>query len=251
MARPERFLLHGLIGLSLLLNVVILAGGAGSTAVARATAWMADLGPAEGLILTPTGTSEDGDAANDLTVRNRDGHVSWGDADHQRAWAMATVDDRKIISQLMRSESVEDQRIALREELQAQQEEYEARLQAIVDETSNLNPESDTDGARLQEAYERYQQAQSEFQQWQQEARAKGDRLEAEALKVAYQQLTAAVDVVADTMNIDLVLRAIPASEPFEEVDPRAVSLSMRMRTAVLAPEGMDITEDVLEELDL
>ncbi|MFK7960751.1 MAG: OmpH family outer membrane protein [Phycisphaerales bacterium] len=249
MARPERFLLHGLIGLSLLLNVIVLAGGAGSTAMARAAAWMADLGPAEGLILTPTG--DEADAADELTVRNRDGHLSWGESVHHRAMSLATVDDRKIISLLMKSETVEDQRIALREELQAQQVEFEGRLQAIADTASRLNPESEADRPQLDEAYAAYQQAQQEFQQWQQEARAKGDRLEAEALKVAYQQLTAAVDVVADTKDINLVLRAIPFTEPFSEEDPRAVSLSMRMRTAVLAPSGLDITQDVLEELDL
>jgi len=257
MPRRERVVLHALLGLSLLLHAVALSGGSPAAAVASVRTWLQDLGPAERLTLVPTAEEEDasGEAAEpaeDLVLHNRGGRLAWSEAATHRAWSMAMVDDRQVISRLMSSDEIEDRRTALREELQAESQDYEQRMQAIITESEGLDPENnERDAELIQEAFARYQQVQQEYQQWQQSARARGDRLEAEMLKDAYRELVAAVEVVADRRDIDLVLRSVRADAEFTEQDPRAVSLALRMRTALLAPEGVDVTEYVLEELGL
>lgn len=260
MPRRERIVLHALLGLSLLLHAVALSGGSPAAAFASVRAWVQDLGPAERLTLVPTapeGEVEDAsgdaaEAASDLVLHNRGGRLAWSDSPTHRAWSMAMVDDRAVISRLMSSDEIEDRRTALREELQAESQDFEQRMQAIITESEGLDPENnERDAELIQEAFGRYQQVQQEYQQWQQSARARGDRLEAEMLKDAYRELVASVEVVADRRDIDLVLRAVRTDAEFTEEDPRAVSLALRMRTALLAPEGIDMTEDVLEELGL
>jgi len=260
MSRRERLVLHALLGLSLLLHAVVLAGGSPAAALAHARTWLQDLGPAERVVLVPTAESgeAEGDVATDartaseLVLANRGGRLAWDDAPTHQAWAMATVNDQRVISALMASESIEEERTALREELQARAAEYEQRMQTIIEEAEGLDPETNPrDEQAVQEAFQRYQQVQAEYQQWQQEAQARGDRLEAAMLEDAYEEMVAAVEVVADRRDVDLVLRAVPPDAEFTGPDPRSVSLSMRMRTAILAPGGLDMTVDVLEELGL
>jgi Skp family chaperone for outer membrane proteins len=255
MLRRERLALYGLLGLSLLLHAVALSGGTASAAFASVRSWIQDLGPAERLTLVATPAAEgaeDGTPADDVVLMNRGGRLAWDDDRTHSLWSMATVDDRDVISKLMTSETINDRRPALREELQAESAEYEQQMQAIVAESEGLDPENnERDAELIQDAFQRYQQVQQAYQQWQQSARARGDRLEAEMLQDAYRELVAAVEVVADRRGVDMVIRAVPTGAEFTEQDPRSVSLSMRMRTALLAPAGIDMTEDVLEELGL
>ncbi|MHC4808876.1 MAG: OmpH family outer membrane protein [Planctomycetota bacterium] len=243
MARRERMIVHALLGVSLLLHLITLAGGSPAAVMAGVRAFVQDLGPAERLTLVEAGTE-----ADPLVLRARSGRLAWSDQPTHQTWAMAVVDDREVISRLMTKDVYNDRRQALREELQPQSAEFERRMQAIIAESQAIDPD---DEAAMQDAFQRYQQVQQEFQQWQQSARNRGDLLEGEILKEAYAELVAAVEVVADRRNVDLVLRAVRTDADFAEPDSRSVSLSMRMRTALLRPEGMDMTEDVLEELGL
>ncbi len=260
MSRRERLVLHSLLGLSLLLHAVVLAGGTPAAAMAAVRAVLQDLGPAERVTLVPTAAADaddgpdelDAQPADDLVIANRGGRLAWDEAPTHRAWSMATVNDQRVISALMATGSIEERRTALREELQAQAAEYEQQMQSIIAEAEGLDPETNPrDEQAVQEAFQRYQQVQAEYQRWQQEARARGDRLEATMLQDAYEELVAAVEVVADRRDVDLVLRAVPPDAEFTGPDPRSVSLSMRMRTALLAPDGLDLTDDVLGELGL
>jgi Skp family chaperone for outer membrane proteins len=243
MARRERMIVHVLLGLSLLLHAITLAGGSPAAVMAGVRSLIEDLGPAERLTLV-----EAADAGDPLVLRARKGRLAWSDQPTHQTWAIAVVDDREVISRLMTKDVYNDRRQALREELQPQSAEFERRMQAIIAESQGIDPE---DEQAMQEAFQRYQQVQQEFQQWQQAARNRGDLLEGEILKEAYGELVAAVEVVADRRDVDLVLRSVRTDAEFPEADSRSVSLSMRMRTALLRPEGIDMTEDVLEELGL
>ena len=243
MARRERLIVHALLGVSLLLHAITLAGGTPAAVMAGVRSLIEDPGPAERLTLVGT---EPGDEPLVLTARK--GRLAWSDRAAHQVWAIAVVDDREVISRLMTKDLYNDRRQALREELQPQSAEFERRMQAIIAESQGIDPENE---AAMQEAFQRYQQVQQEFQQWQQSARNRGDLLEGEILKEAFGELVAAVEVVADRRAVDLVLRSVRADADFPEADSRSVSLSMRMRTALLRPEGIDMTEDVLEELGL
>jgi hypothetical protein len=59
------------------------------------------------------------------------------------------------------------------------------------------------------------------------------------------------VDVVADRRKIDLVYRFIPSQTPFESQDLGNAMVQVQGRTFLRAPEQIDLTADVLKELNL
>ena len=215
MARRERLIVHALLGVSLLLHAITLAGGTPAAVMAGVRSLIEDPGPAERLTLVGT---EPGDEPLVLTARK--GRLAWSDRAAHQVWAIAVVDDREVISRLMTKDLYNDRRQALREELQPQSAEFERRMQAIIAESQGIDPENE---AAMQEAFQRYQQVQQEFQQWQQSARNRGDLLEGEILKEAFGELVAAVEVVADRRAVDLVLRSVRADADFPEADSRYV----------------------------
>ena len=61
----------------------------------------------------------------------------------------------------------------------------------------------------------------------------------------------AAVDVVAERRNIDLVYRFVPTEREFEALTPDVAEKEVFLRAALRYPEDLDITNDILEELSL
>jgi hypothetical protein len=59
------------------------------------------------------------------------------------------------------------------------------------------------------------------------------------------------VDVVADRRKIDLVMRFIPPADKIRAGDQEAIVQQMVSRTFVRVPESIDITEDILREMNL
>ena len=70
-------------------------------------------------------------------------------------------------------------------------------------------------------------------------------------LEMAYREITAAVNVVADRLEIDLVIRFIPPDDEFVLTNEAAAIDQIRLRSLLRYPEACDITSDVLEELNL
>ena len=60
-----------------------------------------------------------------------------------------------------------------------------------------------------------------------------------------------AVEVVSDNREIDIVFRFIPTAESFETNIVEQAMLQIRLRTLLRYPDAIDITEAILEELDL
>jgi len=50
-------------------------------------------------------------------------------------------------------------------------------------------------------------------------------------------------------MGIDIVLRFIPTEKEFQGQDAESALNEIRLRSALRYPAGLDITEEVLEEL--
>jgi hypothetical protein len=73
----------------------------------------------------------------------------------------------------------------------------------------------------------------------------------ADQVEKAYRELTTAVDVVCDRRKIDLVYRFIPSVTPFESQDLGNAMIQVQARTFLRAPESIDLTADVMKELNL
>ena len=75
--------------------------------------------------------------------------------------------------------------------------------------------------------------------------------LAAGQVEKAYRDLIAAVEVVADRRRIDLVFRFIPTDNEFKALNPPQAYTGIHARIALKYPEGLDITDEVMEELAL
>lgn len=243
MPRNERSLLFTIVGLLAILNVVLLLQPA--TPVAQADdAASADptLGPAAAIELTPG--SAEGEA---ITLRNEEGHIAWGEHPQQRVWSMGYVHIGPMLNQLMDAEEFKEEREGLSAELKEKDEEISAMLQEIQEEFNELG---DDEVAR-QEIMQRGQSLYEEYQKFQQQAEMLQQGLAADQIERAYRELVAAVNVVADRLDLDLVQRFIPTEDEFQGLNIETAMQEIRLRSMLRYPEGCDITSEVREELNL
>jgi Skp family chaperone for outer membrane proteins len=184
---------------------------------------------------------------NELTIKNSNGHIAWGEEKTSTVWSIGFMETGKALSQLLQADHFLDARDELNEELKDKISNARDLMESLREEGQNLGPESPDAPAFRQ----RWEGAYSEFQKIQQlvsEARA---TLMSEQMQEAYKEIVEAVNVVSERMNIDMVLRFIPPEGEFEQVTPDATIMQIRLRTALRLPDGIDITDDVLAELGL
>ena len=74
-------------------------------------------------------------------------------------------------------------------------------------------------------------------------------KLTADQIEDAYRDLVAAVEVVSERRQIDLVFRFIPTDADFLTQNPPQAYIAVRARIALKYPEALNITDEVLEEL--
>ena len=240
MPRTERIILWAVIGLLALASLSQLTGHAPATAVAvdADTA----LGPATALTLDAA--KEDGTA---LTLRNEDDRLAWGSHPQQRLWSIGAVHLGPILTQLLESETILEEKQELTDELRGIDAEFQERLMEIQQEMDGV----DAEDPEAQEIFQRGQMLYQEYQQFQQAATLRRQQMGATHLEMAYREITAAVNVVADRLEIDLVIRFIPPDDEFVLTNEAAAVDQIRLRSLLRYPEACDITSDVLEELNL
>ncbi|MDP7005632.1 MAG: OmpH family outer membrane protein [Phycisphaerales bacterium] len=197
------------------------------------------IGPADSIELT----GKDGD----LTLKNNDGHLSWGENKTNTAWSIGFMETGKALSQLMRAEHFQEARNDLNEELEEQISGSRKALDAILEEGKSLEP----DDPESHDLRQRAEQIYAEFQNMQKYGADARAALLSEQMQESYSEIIDSVNVVADRMNIDMVLRFIPPDRDFEQGNPDSTIMQIRLRTALRLPEGIDITDDVLSELGL
>jgi Skp family chaperone for outer membrane proteins len=183
----------------------------------------------------------------DLTLKNVDDHISWGDEKANTVWSIGFMETGKALSQMLQADHFLDARNELDEELKEQISDARELMESLQEEGQTLDPES----PEVPSFRQRWESAYGEFQKMQQlvaEARA---TLMAEQMQEAYNEILEAVNVVSQRMSIDMVLRFIPPDGEFEQTTPDATIMQIRLRTALRLPEGIDITDDVLSELGL
>ena len=208
------------------------------TAVARAVP-AADLGPAQAVLL------EGKDGAMKLV--NADGRPGWGDEPTAKAWSIGAVHVDKVLKKLLDNKSYQDDRARFDEEAKNQGQEFQREMDALkgqYGEKTKDDPEFAAGQAAVQALFERYQK-------WNAGLQAAQGKLMAEQVEKAYRELVTAVDVICDRRKVDVVYRFIPSSTPFESQDLGNAMIQVQARTFLRAPETLDLTADVLKELNL
>jgi Skp family chaperone for outer membrane proteins len=184
---------------------------------------------------------------NELIIENKDGHISWGEEETSRVWSIGFMETGKALSQLLKADHFKEARQELDDELSGQMEETRAGLDAISEEAKSIDPED----PNTHEIRQRWEQLYDKFQKLKKIGAEARGTLYAEQMQESYNEIIEAVNVVAERLNIDMVLRFIPPDGEFEQGNPDSTIMQIRLRTALRLPEGVDITDEVLAELGL
>lgn len=198
-----------------------------------------DLGPADSVILT-------GKSGN-LTLKNGDGRLQWGDQATSKAWSVAAVNTDKVMKLLLKSSRFEDERKALEEEAKKKDEDFRKRYKELEEKYKDMDPKSPA----FEEGREAVNAFFKEHGEWRDSISTKFGKMQADQIEKAYRELTAAVDVVADRQKLDLVLRFIPTADKFEADEVGEAMMRVQGRTFVHYPESIDISAEVMKELNL
>ena len=182
-----------------------------------------------------------------LVLSNRDERLSWGNRPTERVWSFGAVHIDRVIKALMQSDAYLGEREELEQELIEMEQEFSARGEALQEEYADIS-EEDPD---FPEAQQRMQAMMQEYQQFAQVAQGRMGQLQTIQLERGYREMVEAVEVISDEKSIDMVVRFIPTAEPFGTNVVEQAMLQIRLRTLLRYPDAIDITEDVLEELDL
>ncbi len=236
MSRIERVVVHGVL---VVLLIVVFAERPGLTPSAEAVPARAEdvLGPADRVVLRGP--------AGEVSVSAVNGGLAWGERGTDRTWSLGAVDVPKLMRSLMESERFDEDRQALREEAETQNAEFEAQFEDFREEFGEITPED----PKFPEAQQRWQQMMQEYQKWQQGTMAIQQKLGAEQIETAFDELVDAVDIVAERLGVDLVIRFVPPAEPFASESLDQASDQVSRRLLLHHPESIDLTEKVAEEL--
>lgn len=234
----ERTVVYTLLTAVLMLNGIVFLNQTSTPAHADSTRGIDKLGPTDAVILS-------GD--ENIEISNRDARIGWSDSTHHRLYSTGFVHLGRILPKLMDSEIYAEERQELVDELNARDQEFRERGQELQEQYGDVQQGDEN----FQEAAQAAQQFQQEYNAFREEASTRMSELDSRQLEQAYRDLTAAVDVVAGELDIDLVYRFIPPGDAFDAGNVQQAMTEIRMRTVVKLPDGLEITDDVLEELAL
>ncbi len=237
MNNRERVVIYGVLALLLATNLAALCGRPGPAAAADPVMAGDQLGPAETLTLV--------EGEKQLVLRNRGDRLSWTDRAHARAFSIGFVHVGRAVGPLLEAEQYEEEVARLAEELENRDQEMTDRIAAFLAENRDVKPA----GPRAAEIQRAYQGMLQELERGRMEGAQRLDRLRAQQVERAYRDFVAAVEVVAQHRQIDIVLRFVPTANEFQAQSLAAAYTAVRIRVAVKYPEAIDITDAVLEEL--
>ncbi len=239
MNNRERIVIYGALILLALTSLAAFCGQAGAWAAADPVTAGDQLGPAETLTLV-----EDD---KQLVLRSRGQRLAWSDSDHARAYSIAFVHVGRAVGPLLEAEEYKEELVRLQEELQSQDQEMTERIADFLEENGQVEPD-DPQLAQIQRTYQLMLQG---LERVRREGAQRLDQLRARYLERAYRDFVAAVEVVAQRRQIDIVLRFVPTANEFQAQSLAAAYTGVRARIALKYPEALDITDAVLEELAL
>ena len=224
------------VGKSLALLSAAFAGGFAAIALGLGSV-STELGPASAV--TFDGTPE-------LRLTNSGGRAAWGEGAARRAWGVASVDVGILMTALMESPRIKSVLEPLQEEGRKQDEEFRRRW-ADLNQRMEAAPDEAAGQAIVGEA-EAFQQ---EVRAWQAEFTKRFESANFEAHAAAWTELREAAELVAERSGADIVLKSPAPGDPLRAGDSDFLATQVRARTLVRAPDGLDITDEVLKELNL
>lgn len=235
MKNLDRFI--ALAALAVALLAVLLNSGTARTADAGLDD-PEQLGPADQLVLS---------GEEPLVLVNREERIGWGERPTSRAWSFGAVHIDRVIKALLQSEGYQAERQDLEAELREMDEDFNSRAEALQGEYGDITE----DDPNFPEAQERMQAMMQEYQQFAQVAQARLGQLQTQQLEQAYREMVEAVEVVSDNREIDIVFRFIPTAESFSTNMVEQAMLQIQLRAFLRYPDTIDLTEDILDELDM
>jgi Skp family chaperone for outer membrane proteins len=205
---------------------------------ARATP-AADLGPAQAVLLE----GKDGP----LKLANAGGRPGWGDDATAKSWSMGAVNVDKVLKKLLANKSYQDEVNRFNEDTEKQAGEFQKEMESLKAEYGNKGKD-DPDLAKGQAAF---QSLVERYQKWNGGVQAARGKLMADQVEKAYREMVTAVDTICERRHIDIVYRCISTAQPFESIDPMGAMIQVQARTFLHVPESIDLTADVMKELNL
>lgn len=230
----ERFVIYGLI--ATLLVVVV---SQQRPAAIASSPFADELGPTEALILKGT--------KGDLKIRNGDGRVAWGDRPTDRAVSVAFVHADRIMSEFMKGSRAADARKSMEEKHEARSKEMQGKRDEFMKQYGKVEP-GHPDFERAKEAWGELRKTMESMGE---EMRKEYETLLKEQIEGAWKEILAAVDVVSERRGVDVVFRFVPSTHEFEAEEPDGGIHQLHSRTVLRMPESMDLTSDVMKELNL
>lgn len=197
-----------------------------------------DLGPADSLVLT---------GKTDLRLTNIDGRLSWSNQPTSRAFSLGTVHVGRILEVLLKSDKYSRELDDYLSEQQRTSEQFEARYKQMVEKAREI----DKDSPEMPAAREEFEAFQAEYTKWNESSESGERALEARHYQSAYADLREAVEVVADRRKVDLVMRFIPPADKITVGPNASITEQLMARTFLRLPESIDMTDDILTEMNL
>lgn len=166
---------------------------------------------------------------------------------YRPAGPIATVDTLALMERMLELPEFADPRTAEIERLQGELQTLDTRLRSLISQLQELEPNDATGPALQMQA----QQVQQQLMQQQREAQFDIDAFAAEQFAQAFKRVRAASGEVARSAGY---MYAVTSRADDSNLQTGSTSLFVQeilYRTALVAPEGVDITEQVAQHLSL
>ncbi|MEM7228787.1 MAG: OmpH family outer membrane protein [Planctomycetota bacterium] len=238
MQRRDRMLVTATLMVGVL-NLIVLGSIAGPRAYAATSAWLDDLGPAAKLTLTTDDTSVD--------IVATEGRLAWGDDEANRVYSVGFVHVGRMLDAIMQSDSYADIRAEMEERFTEERDALISEIEDFQERVQGIDPDDPAFEGLAQE----WEELNGRRRMVEEEASRTYSGLLTDQMTSAYRDIVNAVEVVSDRRDIDIVLRFIPTSNDFQGMSPDQIGQGILSRVALRYPDGLDITDDVIEEMAL
>ena len=153
----------------------------------------------------------------------------------------------RILGALLQSDKYMSEASELSAARQKKGEEFEGRYKAMLEKAKGI----EKDSPEFPAARAEFEDFQQEYTAWNAEAEKEMDAMQTRHYQTAYADLREAVEVVSDRRKIDLVMRFVPASDKIVSSDEASIAQQLMARTFLRSPDSIDITEDILTEMNV
>jgi Skp family chaperone for outer membrane proteins len=207
-------------------------------ALAQAAPSPTRIGPAEAVDLVDK-------EGKKLSVQVADGRISWSNQPTSRALSFAVVEAGPIISDMMNRSQLAEEAQKLKDEADVEYAAMTAKTEALRRQLEGVDRAS----PEYRKVYEDYEQLRKEYDKWSNEMTKRHDALRVKQVSKVYEELIAAIEIVADRLDIDIVLQARETSDEISQTDYARAAWDVALRLVLKYPKSIDITEQVRQEL--